>query len=253
MACMRRRARALPRVVRLATTRTKPALEALEDAALVVRGAVLDDARARAWTAATKAAQGKWTADFGGEQFSLGRAFYTHLETGQAARYFADAATSDALVERTLPGMQAWARALFGELVGGVARPRLGFCGAGVHVFPAGGKVARSGGVPHWDVEGLAPLALERRARAVTLVVMLQRSLRGGGLRVWDALYDGGDEPDEDALATSARTHRYEVGEAVLMSSYRLHQIRPFGGPLDRISLTLHGVEIDRQVWDTWF
>ena len=33
--------------------------------------------------------------DFGGEKRSLGRPWYTHLESGRAAEYFADVAASD--------------------------------------------------------------------------------------------------------------------------------------------------------------
>jgi hypothetical protein len=198
-------------------------------------------------------ARSRWTSDFAGEQFTLGRAFYTHLETGRAGVYFANARRADDEVETVLPGLQEEMRRLYGRLVGGTARARLGFCGAGVHVFPAEGKVARAGGVVHWDVEGLPPLALERSSRAMTLVVMLQPAHWGGGLRIWDALWDGHDEPDDAALEAPHRTLRYRAGDAMLMSSYRLHQIRPFRGALDRLSVTLHGVEVDRGVWDTWF
>src|SRR5688572_17583537 len=93
------------------------------------------------------AARDRWTPDFGGEQFALGRAFYTHLETGRSKEYFAGAAASDAVVEAALPGVQARALALLAQTLGGHVRRRDGFCGPGVHVFPAGGKVAREGGV----------------------------------------------------------------------------------------------------------
>jgi hypothetical protein len=228
-------------------------LTRLEGALGVGLTGALPPDEARAWARRAHAARRDWTHDFGGEQFSLGRAFYTHLETGTADRYFRAAAESDARVERHLPGAQAFLRALFAALVGGAARPRLGFAGAGVHVFPAGGPVARRGGVRHWDVEGLAPLSLARAARAVTLVLMLEPPLRGGGLRLWDAVYDGRDEPGAVALAAPARTHRYGPGDALLTSSYRLHQIRPFQGDRPRVSMTLHGVEADRGVWDVWF
>src|SRR5687768_16703240 len=48
-----------------------------------------------------------WISDFGGAQFSLGRAWYTHLEQDREEEYFAYARTSDAHVERLLPGLQA--------------------------------------------------------------------------------------------------------------------------------------------------
>jgi len=243
-----------PSIVRLRDERSAGAIAWLERGAhAVLVGQARTTPECARDAASVLNARDRWLADFAGEQFALGRAFYTHLETGRAAEYFSAARAADAEVEAVLPGLQARMRALYGRLVGGVARPRLGFCGAGVHVFPAGGRLARTGGVVHWDVEGLPPLALERAMRAVTLVLMLQPAAHGGGLRVWDATWDGHDEPDEEALARSHRTLRYLTGDAMLMSSYRLHQIRPFRGERDRLSVTLHGVEVDHGVWDTWF
>ena len=122
-----------------------------------------------------------------------------------------------------------------------------------MHVFPAGSKVARRGGVAHWDVEGMAPEHLARRRRAVSLVVMLQSPARGGALTLWDATWDGGDEPTDAALRGPSVALRYGAGDAALFSSYRLHRIRPFAGERDRVSVTLHGVEVDRDVWEVWF
>ena len=206
-----------------------------------------------AMTRSVMAARDRWTPDFGGEQFSLGRAFYTHLETGRAAEYFARCAASDALVEAVLPGAQSAVRSLFAELVGARSRARRGFGGPGVHVFPAGSKVARRGGVPHWDVEGLAPEHLRLPRDAVTLVVMLQAPTKGGALRLWDARWDGRDEPSGAALRSPTTEVLSAAGDAVLLSSYRLHQIRPFSGALDRVSITAHGVEVDAGVWELWF
>ena len=150
----------------------EPLLSLLDEAwAVSIAEAIADGLRSR-WLERVVAAREDWVSDFGGEQFALGRAFYTHLESEQATRYFHDAAASDATVERHLPGMQAELQRLFAACVGGQARRRLGYCGAGVHIFPAGENVARHGGVIHWDVEGLAPLALERETAALTLVVM---------------------------------------------------------------------------------
>lgn len=220
---------------------------------VVARRALWPADECAALTARVMAARPEWTEDFGGEQFSLGRAFYTHLETGRAAEYFARAAEADACVERHLPGVQSRVRALYGAMVGGAARSRQGFCGAGVHVFPARAKVARRGGIAHWDVEGMAPEHLARRRRAMSLVVMLQPPARGGALTLWDAAWDGADEPDDRALSARTFPLRYGAGDAVMFSSYRLHRIGPFAGDLDRVSITLHGVEVDRGVWETWF
>ena len=203
-------------------------------------------------TRAVLDARDRWTADFGGAQFSLGRPFYTHLETGRAAEYFAHCAASDALVEAVLPGTQSAVRALFAHLVGGRVRPRPGFGGPGVHVFPAGSTVALRGGAAHWDVEGLAPEHLARQRDAVTLVLMLQAPVRGGELRLWDSVWDGDDEPTARSLRRASHDVRSLAGDAVLIRSYRLHQIRPFSGACDRVSITAPGVEIDPAGWEVW-
>ncbi len=230
-----------------------PVLPSLDRAlAVVVRGAV-EPGTCRDWARAVIRARRDWVADFGREQFALGRAFYTHLETGRAGLYFQDAAESDARVERHLPGMQSSVLELFARMVGGHVRRRHGFCGPGVHVFPAREKVARSGGVIHFDTEGLTPHQLARGASALSLIVMLQPPEWGGGLRVWDARWEGADQPTDDALESDAVTIRYGVGDAVLMDSRRLHQIRPFRGKYPRISITMHAAEIDRAVWEGWF
>jgi hypothetical protein len=202
---------------------------------------------------AVLAARPQWTPDFGGEQFTLGRAFYTHLETGRSKEYFAGAAQSDALVEALLPGVPARTLALLARLVGGEVRRRAGFCGPGVHVFPAGGEVARRGGVVHFDLEGLTDHQKKQGQRAVTLVWMLQPPQSGGGLRLWNALYDGRPDSEIDETACAKVTVRSAAGDALLIDSRRLHQIRPFRGNRDRLSITVHGAEIDRGVWEAWF
>ena len=234
--------------------RGEPPLTALlaDNVAAGVRGLLGPDECREAATAVMRC-RPTWTADFGGEQYALGQAFYTHLETGRTRDYFANARTSDALVEAALPGMQARIRGLFARLAGGRARARAGFCGPGVHVFPAGEKVAREGGVLHFDTEGLSPLHLERRARALTLVLMLQPPTRGGGLRIWNVRYHGRDVPTPTDLRQTSTLTRYRAGDALLLESYRLHQIEGFSGARDRISLTVHGVEVDTDVWETWF
>ena len=217
-----------------------------------VRGAV-DEATCARWVEAVVRARSEWTADFGGEQFSLGRAFYTHLETDQSEAYFRDAAASDARVERSLPGMQAAMRELFASMVGGVARARRGWCGPGVHIFPAGGEVAERGGVVHFDIEGLTEKHARDGRPALTIVVMLQPPDSGGGLKLWDVRYRGRERATRAELAKPSVTASYEPGTAILIDSYRLHQIQPFGGTRDRISITIHGAEVDAGVWETWF
>jgi hypothetical protein len=227
----------------------RPSLLATLDSSLavVVRGLFAAD-ECEEFVRAVYEARDEWTVDFCGEQFALGRAFYTHVESGRSAEYFADAGRSNGRVERVVPGLQARMRELYGRMVGGVAAQRRGYCGAAVHVFPAGEKVAREGGVVHFDVEGLTSHQIARRVRAITVVVMLQPPSNGGGLRVWSLMHPEDDPGDEEPTLV-----RYGVGDAVLMDSYRLHQIEEFDGETDRVSVTLHGFHLDRGRWETWF
>jgi hypothetical protein len=219
---------------------------------LGIRG-FFSEAECRAWVAGVYAGRAVWIGDFGGEQFSLGRAFYTHLEQGLTRAYFDDAAGSDARVEQFLPGMQRRMLELLSRITAGHASRRRGFCGPGVHIFPAGEHVARAGGVVHFDIEGLSEDHLERRRPALTLVAMLQPPEGGGGLRLWDVLCEGSEEVEDDVRAGPSVLARYGVGDVIAIDSYRLHQIQPFKGARDRISVTVHAAEIDRGRWEAWF
>jgi hypothetical protein len=243
-------------------------LLALLDTTLAVQVPLAVDAeRAARWAAGVREAREAWVSDFGGAQFSLGRAWYTHLEQDRSADYFAKASASDAVVEHACPGLQAAMRELVARVVGAGAPvvPRAGWCGPGVHVFPAGGLVATRGGEIHFDTEGLTPAHIAARAPALTLVLMLQPPVSGGGLRVWDAMYEGEDsrtydaadgaDDDEDDDESSERMHltcKYEAGTLVAIDSYRLHQIQSFAGDVDRISATCHAAFV-AGAWETWF
>ena len=203
------------------------------------------------WVRGAYEARADWTPCFEGVQFTLGRAYYTHLEEGRAGEYFARARASDASVERALPGMQARVRALLADLVGAPVVPRAGWCGPGLHVFPAHGWLACRGGDTHFDTEGLLPQELAARRPALSAIVMLQPPHRGGGLRVWDALYDGEDEVT-DAHAIASDLVDYGPGDLVVIDSYRLHQSQPFEGSRDRVSITAHLV-LGEGRWNSWF
>jgi hypothetical protein len=104
--------------------------------------------------------------------------------------------------------------------------------------------------VKHFDLEGLTDAHVDACRPAVTFVAMLQPPITGGGLRVWDVL--GGDESTAERRARGSTVVEYRVGDLVLIDSYRLHQIQPFGGTRDRVSATLHAARVaDR--WETWF
>jgi hypothetical protein len=215
------------------------------------RGGVLTRQECDRWARGVYAARADWTPCFEGVQFTLGRAYYTHLEEDRTDEYFAKAGASDALVERALPNLQARMRAILADVVDAPVAPRPGFCGPGVHIFPAGEWLSQNGGDIHFDTEGLREDELAARLPALSAIVMLQPPLRGGGLRVWDALWDGEDDVVATAQAPSAVVD-YAAGDLVVIDSYRLHQIQPFVGERDRLSITTHLVFADGR-WQAWF
>lgn len=227
-----------------------PGLLALLPTYLAVRyPGVLTRDHAETYAAGVAAAREEWTPNFGGTQFTLGRAWYTHLEEDREDEYFADAAASDARVERWAPGLQQRMMAILRRLMSARVVLREGWCGPGVHVFQAGSPVARDGGDVHFDVEGLTDAQLSRRARALTLVLTLQPA---GGLQVWDQMYAGEAVALEPPAEVASALLEYEPGELVVIDSYRLHQIMPFQGSADRITATVHLVE-EGDVWEAWF
>lgn len=225
---------------------------ALAGQRLVQVACVLPDPTCADLTARILAAEPEWTADFGGDQFSLGRAWYTHLESGRTRHYFRDAAKANALVERVLPGVQAGVRAWIAAFVGAEAVSRPGFCGPGAHVFLPGSPVAEAGGTVHFDLEGLRTEA-ERHGPALSFVLMLQPADAGGGLRLWEARYRGSAHPSRAAAGAPFVTHEYAAGDALVFESQRLHQIAPFAGAAARISITAHALRTPEGPWHVWF
>lgn len=216
-----------------------------------LRGAV-DRARCDAWVRGVYEGRDAWVHDFRGAQHSLGRAWYTHLEQERSRDYFAHAKESDALVEKFCPGLQTTMRELASRAVEAPVVQRHGWCGAGVHVFPADGLCAKKGGDIHFDDEGLTPAHKQDRAPASTLVLMLQAAQQGGGLKVWDVRYRGSNAYEDDDLGRESAIAEYAAGDLVVMDSYRLHQIQPFGGSTDRISATIHLAYVAGE-WESWF
>ncbi len=241
------------RNVILRPDRAHGACTRVQDSLGVYLSAVATKAEIELWRDGVTRAEADWTRDFGGEQCSLGRAFYTHFEEGKSRDYFASATTSDRLVERWTPGLQNRMLALMQEITSGTVRRRHGWCGAGVHIFPAGEKVAREGGIKHFDTEGLPEFALRKGSPALSLVLMLDAPESGGGIRLWDVLYSGSDTPSEAEDARHSEIVSYAPGDAVVFSSYRLHQIQPFSGSSARVSATLHALEVSPNCWETWF
>jgi hypothetical protein len=197
------------------------------------------------------AGRAAWVPNFDGVQFTLGRAWYVHLETDREDEYFDNVEAADADVERWVPGLSDRVLALASLSVGAGVRRREGYCGPGVHVFPAGEHVSLHGGDVHWDLEGLTDEQVAQHADAVSLVLMLQPAARGGGLRLWDQRYEG-EESEEAAGSSESEEVVYGAGDLVVFDSYRLHQIQASSGPLDRISATCHAVRTDAG-WEAWF
>jgi hypothetical protein len=220
----------------------------------VAYAGVLSAAECAAWTAGVYEGRSVWTPNFGAIQFTLGRAWYTHLEQGQEKAYFKYATQSDENVRRHLPGMQDRMTALLGALVGDTPVKRAEWCGPGVHIFPIDRWVAKNGGDVHYDTEGLSDEQIARRAPALTAVLMLQPAERGGGLRLWDqAFVEGGDlSPPGPDDSVASESFPYAAGDLLVIDSYRLHQIEPFTGARDRISITAHTVQ-EAGRWEVWF
>jgi hypothetical protein len=193
------------------------------------------------------AASDRWVADFDGKQHCLGRAWYTHLETGRSAEYFREAPASDVIVETAVPGLQSGLREAMSAVVGEPVLPRARWAGAGVHIFPAGGVCARDGGCVHFDHEGLTRAQLGSGFGALSLVLMLAPAASGGGLRLWDVMHGEPEMAVGEALELVSRP-----GDLVVFSSRRLHQIQPFEGMSPRVSATLHGAELGGR-WESWF
>lgn len=214
--------------------------------------ALIEPETARAMAERVLAARERWTSDFDGAQFSLGRAFYTHLETGKERHYFKDAQKADARVESALPGMQVGVCALVADFVAEPAAPRPGFCGPGVHVFLPGCEVAKKGGSVHFDLEGLRDEA-ERAGPALSLVIMLQPAEARGGLRIFPGRFSGNLRATAAEARASYDTLAYDAGDAIVFESQRLHQIEPFAGASPRISITAHALRRPAGHWEVWF
>jgi hypothetical protein len=197
-------------------------------------------------------ARPRWTPNFSGVQFTLGRAWYTHFEEDREDAYFEGAAESDAGVEDAVPGFQELVLRVVAERMGAPVARRPGWCGPGVHIFPAGSQVARRGGEVHFDTEGMSDAQLEAGTPSLSFVLMLQMPELGGGLRVWDAFYAGEDFPDHPGPRVASTTVAYTPGELVAFDAYRLHQILSFRGERDRVSATVH-LLLEGGVWQAWF
>lgn len=232
-----------------------PVLDLLHDSLAVSYKGVLTRDECDIFTDRVYAARDHWIENFGGAQYTLGRAWYTDLEQDREDDYFAKAIESDELVERVAPGLQQRMYDLIGTVIGAYVDQREGWCGPGVHVFPPTGDVGQHGGDVHFDTEGLSEDHIAARSPAISCILMLQPAESGGGLRVWDQLYEGDVKPAMPESTVRSAIASYSTGDFVVIDSYRLHQIQAFAGPLERISITAHAVlsGANRDRWEVWF
>ena len=107
--------------------------------------------------------------------------------------------------------------------------------------------------IVHFDTEGLTDEHVRAKKPALSLLLMLHAPQRGGGIALWDVLHSGADEATADELERPSTLVEYGVGELCVFDSYRLHQIQPFGGRRDRVSVTAHAAEVEPNQWEVWF
>jgi hypothetical protein len=220
--------------------------------------ALLASCDAESAACAVQAARTDWVESFGGDQFALGGAWYTHVEDGRARHYFRDAARFDKLVARALPALQEQVVTVLAALLGARTRRRAGWCGPAVVVFPPDGPVARAGGSIHVDCEGLEEQDLAQLPPAWSFVCILQLNPCGdarpvgGGLRVWSSRYAGKCAPEPGTTNVDSELVTLAAGDAVVFDSYRLHQIQPFSSNAPRMALTAHAKLLADGSYSVW-
>ena len=201
----------------------------------------------------------EWVEGFEGEQYSIGRVWYVDLEDGIADVYHQEAADTNAFIEEHFDGIQERIRAFCAAVErAGRVQLRPGWAGPGFVIFPVGNECSEHGGSIHFDWEGLPERAVDDPdLEAYSFIAMLQKPDQGGGLRVWQHIYhpDRKDEfipelaapPDGPSVLID-----YRPGDLVAINSRWMHQIQPFSGEHDRVTLTFHIVRQGSD-WLIWF
>lgn len=208
------------------------------------------------------AAKADWVSGFGGEQYSLGEAWYHYVETGKGgnpAEYLDRAVLSRQIVERHVPGLHDYILSFMRKLYPDKhAKIRESWAGPGIVNFLANNHVARRGGVIHVDTDGLTNTELLDPDFVVySFVAVLQKPETGGDLRLWNYRfdYDAGEEVlnNPEMLANVKRARIiYEPGNLHMFEGLKAHKIEPFEGEKDRVCLTFHAA-LRNNVWEIWF
>jgi hypothetical protein len=203
-----------------------------------------------------------WIPAYGGEQFSVGRIWYAHVDDDKKSQYFQAAGESVRFIEMQFPSLYAKLIGIVSQLLN-TDRVRLkeGWAGPGFVILPSGGPASLSGGGAHVDWEGLTKEQLaDINLEAYSFIALMQKPVNGGGLQVWDrhldqtapeswlhAQLEGVDLGDVETALID-----YQLGDLVAINSLSLHKICPFGGDRDRVSLTFHAAR-DHDGWYLWF
>lgn len=193
-----------------------------------------------------------WTPAFRGDFHTFGRAYYVDKTMRASKLYHELAEFSNELIERNVPGFAARMRRYMELMVSAPVTARSGnnWCGAGMHIL----HTTKHHGVIHCDVEGYTPALRYAKVPLVSTVLMLQKPMSGGGLRIWDRLYGADKRQAYERISKNVVSDivHYEPGDLVFFDSYRFHQIQAHGGDLPRITATLHAAQTGN-TWESWF
>jgi hypothetical protein len=203
-----------------------------------------------------------WVPSYEGEQYALGRVWYAHVDDRIQDNYFERAIESNKMIETHFPGLYQKLCNFCSKIqMNEPVRIREKWAGPGFVIFPAHEYCAKEGGGIHYDWEGLTE---EQRnnsdTEAYSFISLLQKPERGGGIRIWETKYDPSRKeeslkPSIDILPDPGAKNvliDYQVGDLLLINSLSLHQIQPFEGDADRITLTFH-IAKNSESWHIWF
>jgi hypothetical protein len=208
------------------------------------------------------AAQNDWVSGFGGQQYSLGEAWYHYVETGTGgnpAEYLDRAVPSRDIVERHITGLHDYVLSFLSKLhPDREVKIRDHWAGPGIVTFLANNYVAKRGGGIHFDTDGLTQEELKNPDfRLRSYVSTLQKPKTGGDLRLWDYRYD--DNVGEDVLEDPKNYSDvvrsriiYEQGDLCMFDGLKAHKIEAFEGDKDRVCLTFHTAERENKL-EVWF